>query len=88
MSETGPNWTCRVNRVGLDQGGEPFIQLTHVDGAFQKQFYLFGSVPTKEILAIALSALTSGKRVVARLPVPVPPPGPVSTCEGLFLLED
>ena len=63
--ETGPHYTCEVN---LASAGEEaiFVWLTHIEGTFTSQQFM-ANLSRKEVLAVALAAITSSKQVWAHL---------------------
>lgn len=64
MPETGPPWTCWVNKVDLIQG-DVVILLTQVDEIFEERGHVLdmGQPAANRYVALAMAALTSGKRV-------------------------
>jgi hypothetical protein len=59
--------TCEVTWAGPIEQGTIFIALKAIDGSFERWFQAFPSMQN-EMLATALSAMSSGMRVEAALP--------------------
>jgi hypothetical protein len=60
-------FTCEVTWVGLAEIGKIWIRLREVGGRFER-WYSPVSIVRKEMLATALTAITTGFRVSAALP--------------------
>jgi hypothetical protein len=66
----GPGWyTCVVNRAGPAEDGTIFIMLTHQHGnrVFANQWFSASPAVKREMLATALTALTTGWTVTVNL---------------------
>lgn len=61
--------TCSVVSVGADSTAKAYIQLTDTAGtpAFTSRYFTLVSTAKNELLASALTALSSGKNVVVQL---------------------
>jgi len=62
-------FNCTVNRVGPTENGSIFVHLREVNGKFDR-WYEANSTVKKEMLATALTAISSGLRVAALLTTP------------------
>lgn len=66
-AQAGQQWyVCSIVKVG-QSGGKDYLQLTHVptlgSPAFTARFFRLPAEKAKEMLAVALSAVTSGFKV-------------------------
>jgi hypothetical protein len=60
-------FTCDVMWAGPIENGEVYIMLREVGGQFQRWYYPISQEVRKEMLAVALTAITTGLRVSAAL---------------------
>ena len=65
QAEVG-NFVCTVIEAGINFSGKTFIRLTANDGTFTNKFFEAPHPVTREMLAIALSALSAGLDVKVR----------------------
>jgi len=61
---------CDIRRAGVTPDGKTQLDLKAADGSFNWQWYLGRQTMSKEILAIALAAITSDKRVEVQMDDP------------------
>lgn len=58
-----PATTCIISRAGVTSDGRTMLQLKAVDNSFDWQMYLASPGVAREMLAIALAAITTEKQV-------------------------
>jgi len=58
---------CEIRRAGVDPGGLAQLDLKAVDGTFDWTFFLSTDELGREMLAVALAAICSNKRVHAQI---------------------
>jgi hypothetical protein len=86
-----PWYDCTVNRVGPAADGTEtanpviFINLSDRAGAFQNYWFYAANVAKKEMLATALTALSTGSPVNAALDTPNANNNPYTQCSRLYV---
>jgi len=61
---------CNLGRVGVEPSGRAQLELSAVDGSFPSNWFLSKAELSREILAVALAAKTSGKLVHCQMDDP------------------
>jgi len=56
-------YNCTVVRAGSGYGGATYIKLTDENGAFYNRWFLAANGQEKEMLAVALTAMTNNMKV-------------------------
>ena len=74
---------CSIRRAGIIADGRAQLDLKADDGAFDWQWFLASTEIAREVLAIALSALSTGLHMDCTL---TDPHTPYSTVETAFLV--
>jgi hypothetical protein len=75
--------TCQIRRVVINQDGRIILDLKAEDGTFNWKWFVAKPEQTREILSIALVAITSTKRVYCKIEDPTPDWAEVQTF-GIF----
>jgi hypothetical protein len=58
---------CEIRRAGVDPGGLAQLDLKAVDGTFDWTWFLSADNLGREVLAVALAAVCSNRRVYAQI---------------------
>lgn len=74
---------CSIRRAGIRADGRAQLDLKADDGAFDWNWFVSSPDIAREILAVALTALTNEMHVDCVLTEPI---GPFSTVENAFLV--
>jgi hypothetical protein len=85
-------YNCTVNAVGPASDGTEtptpviYIMLTDAAGSFNSQWFYAASDSKNEMMAVALSAISLGKRVSASLDPPAAAGTPYTQCYRFYIL--
>jgi len=61
---------CEIRRAGITPEGLAQLDLRAADGSWDWNWFLSTPAMTREVLAVALSAITSGKNVACQIDNP------------------
>lgn len=75
---------CDIRRVGINQGGRVQFDVKAADNSFDWRWFLGSTTLTREMLAIALAALTAEKRVEITVD---DPPNPWAEVHAIFYVK-
>jgi hypothetical protein len=70
---------CEIRRAGVTADGKALLDLKAVDGTFDWSWMVSSPERTREVLAVALAALTTGKTVFCTIDDPIGPWSTVGT---------
>jgi hypothetical protein len=74
---------CSISRAGIRADGRAQIELKANDGAFNSTWFISSPDLAREMLAIALTAITTGMHLDCELTDPI---GQFSPVENVFLV--
>jgi hypothetical protein len=75
---------CDIRRVGINTNGRVQLDVKAIDNSFDWRWFVGSSALTKEMLAVALAALTAEKRVEITVD---DPPNPWAEVHAIFYVK-
>jgi len=61
---------CLIRRAGVTSDGKAFVDLSSEDGTWDWNWFISAPEQTREVLAVALAAITSNKKVFCHIDDP------------------